>query len=54
MLTEKQVVPDHMIDAITFEVMHDPVITPSGQSYERVGLLKHIKATGVDPLTRGE
>lgn len=47
-----QVVPDYLIDTITFEVMHDPVITPSGQSYERVGLLKHIRNAGVDPLTR--
>jgi len=46
------VVPDWLIDPITFEVMHDPVITPSGVSYERVGLLKHVKASGLDPLTR--
>ncbi|ETN46035.1 uncharacterized protein HMPREF1541_00218 [Cyphellophora europaea CBS 101466] len=45
-------VPDHLIDSITFEIMHDPVITPSGASYERVGLLKHLRATGLDPLTR--
>jgi STIP1 family protein 1 len=32
--------------------MHDPVITPTGVSYERVGLLRHIKAVGFDPLTR--
>lgn len=48
----ERVVPDHLIDSITFEIMHDPVITPSGASYERVGLLKHLKATGLDPLTR--
>ena len=47
-----QVVPDWLIDPITFEVMHDPVITPTGVSFERVGILKHIKATGCDPLTR--
>lgn len=41
-----------MVDAITFEVMHDPVITPSGHSYERAGLLKHIQHAGTDPLTR--
>ncbi len=45
-------IPDHLIDAITFEIMHDPVVTPSGNSYERVGLLKYLRATGVDPLTR--
>ena len=50
--TTERIVPDYMIDNITFEVMHDPVITPSGASYERVGLLKHLKVSGVDPLTR--
>ena len=45
-------VPDYLIDSITFEIMHDPVITPSGVSYERVGILKHIRAVGLDPLTR--
>lgn len=32
--------------------MHDPVITPSGVSYERVSIMKHIKASPFDPLTR--
>lgn len=41
-----------MIDPITFEVMHDPIVTPTGVSYERVSLLKHIRASGCDPLTR--
>ena len=50
--TVERVIPDHLIDSITFEIMHDPVITPSGASYERVGLLKHVRATGLDPLTR--
>ncbi|KIW33006.1 uncharacterized protein PV07_04510 [Cladophialophora immunda] len=48
----ERVVPDWLIDPITFEVMHDPVVTPTGVSYERVSLLKHIKAVGCDPLTR--
>ncbi|KAG0053473.1 STIP1 y and U box-containing protein 1 [Gryganskiella cystojenkinii] len=35
-------VPDHMLDKITFEFMHDPVIsTKSGISYERSTLLEH-------------
>lgn len=50
--TQERIVPDWMVDPITFEVMHDPVITPSGASYERVGLLKHIEQSGTDPLTR--
>jgi STIP1 family protein 1 len=35
-------VPDYMLDKITFEFMHDPVIsTKSGISYERATLLEH-------------
>lgn len=47
-----QIVPDYLIDPISFEVMHDPVITPSGASYERVGLLRHLRSSGLDPLSR--
>ena len=50
--TAERVVPDYLIDNITFEIMHDPVITPSGMSFERVGLLRHLKLAGVDPITR--
>ncbi|KIW12147.1 hypothetical protein PV08_09422 [Exophiala spinifera] len=50
--TVERVVPDWMIDPITFEVMHDPVVTPTGVSYERTSLHRHIKAHGCDPLTR--
>ncbi|KIV86946.1 hypothetical protein PV11_02522 [Exophiala sideris] len=50
--TVERVVPDWMIDPITFEVMHDPVITPTGVSFERTSLLKHIKVHACDPLTR--
>jgi STIP1 homology and U-box containing protein 1 len=32
--------------------MHDPVITPSGVSYERISILRHLKASPFDPLTR--
>ncbi|KAF9577134.1 STIP1 y and U box-containing protein 1, partial [Lunasporangiospora selenospora] len=35
-------VPDHFLDKITFELMHDPVISiKSGISYERSALLDH-------------
>jgi len=50
--TAERTVPDYLIDGITFEIMHDPVITPSGMSFERVGLLRHLKVAGVDPITR--
>ncbi|KAL1297041.1 hypothetical protein AAFC00_004632 [Neodothiora populina] len=45
-------VPDHLVDAITFEIMHDPVVTKTGHSYERATLLEHLKRSPTDPLTR--
>ncbi|KAK2759467.1 hypothetical protein FQN54_002945 [Arachnomyces sp. PD_36] len=45
-------VPDYLIDGISFEVMHDPVVTPSGHSFDRTGILRHVDQSGVDPITR--
>lgn len=45
-------IPDHLVDMITFEVMHDPVITRNGHSYERATIYEHLKRTPTDPLTR--
>lgn len=47
-----QVVPDYLVDGITFEIMHDPVITPSGTSFDRVGITKYVEQAHVDPITR--
>lgn len=44
--------PDYVVDGITFEIMHDPVITPSGTSFDRIGIVKYIEQSGVDPITR--
>ncbi|KAL4880434.1 hypothetical protein BJY04DRAFT_77909 [Aspergillus karnatakaensis] len=49
---QERVVPDYLVDGITFEIMHDPVITPSGSTFDRIGLLKYIKQAQVDPITR--
>ncbi|KAJ5229318.1 hypothetical protein N7489_010026 [Penicillium chrysogenum] len=49
---QERVVPDYLIDGITFEIMHDPVITPSGVSFDRLGITKYVEKAGVDPLTR--
>ncbi|CAN3372154.1 hypothetical protein DIURU_004650 [Diutina rugosa] len=49
---QKVEVPDCFIDRITEEIFHDPVCTPSGVSYERSSLFKHIEQNGLDPLTR--
>ncbi|KAF2149965.1 U-box-domain-containing protein [Myriangium duriaei CBS 260.36] len=48
----KREVPEWAIDTITFELMHDPVITTSGHSYERQTLVEHLKRSPTDPLTR--
>lgn len=48
----ERVVPDYLVDGITFEIMHDPVVTPSGSSFDRVGIVKYIEQAGVDPITR--
>ncbi|KAG9228253.1 U-box domain-containing protein [Amylocarpus encephaloides] len=45
-------VPDWIIDDITFSVMHDPVVTRTGQSYERASIMEHLKRSPTDPLTR--
>jgi hypothetical protein len=49
---QKREVPEHLIDGITFEIMHDPVLTRNGRSYERATLIEHLKRSPVDPLTR--
>ncbi|KAJ5363703.1 uncharacterized protein N7496_009416 [Penicillium cataractarum] len=49
---QERVVPDYLIDGITFEVMHDPVMTPSGTSFNRGGIEKYVAKAGIDPITR--
>nr|XP_029118423.1 E3 ubiquitin-protein ligase CHIP isoform X1 [Elaeis guineensis] len=46
-------VPDYLCCKITLDIFRDPVITPSGVTYERAVLLEHLKQVGkFDPLTR--
>ncbi|GJM94270.1 hypothetical protein PR202_ga10901 [Eleusine coracana subsp. coracana] len=46
-------VPDYLCCQITFEIFRDPVITPSGVTYERAVLLEHLHKVGnFDPVTR--
>ena len=45
-------IPDHLVDMITFEPMHDPVMTKNGHSYERAIIHEHLKRSPTDPLTR--
>jgi STIP1 family protein 1 len=49
---EKREVPDYLIDSISFEIMHDPVVTKNGQSYERATIIEHLKRNPTDPLSR--
>ena len=49
--THKEI-PAYLIDDISFEVMHDPVTTKHGHSYERATIVEHLKRNPVDPLTR--
>lgn len=49
---QKREVPDYLIDGITFEIMHDPVVTKNGRSYERATIIEHLKRSSTDPLTR--
>ena len=48
----KREVPDYLVDDISFEIMHDPVITKNGQSYERATIVEHLKRNPIDPLSR--
>ncbi|XP_057472528.1 E3 ubiquitin-protein ligase CHIP-like isoform X1 [Actinidia eriantha] len=46
-------VPDYLCCKITLDIFRDPVITPSGITYERAVLLDHLKQVGeFDPTTR--
>ncbi|KAL5202013.1 hypothetical protein ABZP36_012965 [Zizania latifolia] len=46
-------VPDYLCCQITFEIFRDPVITPSGVTYERSILVEHLRKVGnFDPVTR--
>ncbi|RKF72605.1 E3 ubiquitin-protein ligase CHIP [Golovinomyces cichoracearum] len=49
---KKREVPDWCIDSITLMVMLDPVVTKTGQSYDRASILEHLKRSETDPLTR--
>lgn len=45
-------VPDYFVCPISLSIFSDPVITPSGRSYERASILQHLKHNPFDPLTR--
>ncbi|XP_059594217.1 E3 ubiquitin-protein ligase CHIP isoform X2 [Vitis vinifera] len=46
-------VPDYLCCKITLDIFRDPVIAPSGLTYEREVLLDHLEKVGkFDPITR--
>ncbi|XP_077251457.1 E3 ubiquitin-protein ligase CHIP-like isoform X2 [Tasmannia lanceolata] len=46
-------VPDYLCCKLTLDIFRDPVITPSGITYERAVLLNHLEKVGkFDPVTR--
>lgn len=50
---QRRDVPDCMCGRISFELMRDPVITPSGITYDRKDILEHLQRVGhFDPVTR--
>ncbi|KAJ3314389.1 hypothetical protein HDV04_000351 [Boothiomyces sp. JEL0838] len=50
---QKRHVPESFFGMIHFEIMVDPVVTPSGMSFDRVEILQHLQNIGkFDPITR--
>ncbi|XP_014260623.1 STIP1 homology and U box-containing protein 1 isoform X2 [Cimex lectularius] len=46
-------VPDFLCGKISFEILREPVITPSGITYERKDIEEHLQRVGhFDPVTR--
>eukprot|EP00088_Acartia_fossae_P003810 TRINITY_DN11635_c0_g1_i1.p1 TRINITY_DN11635_c0_g1~~TRINITY_DN11635_c0_g1_i1.p1 ORF type:complete len:290 (-),score=69.18 TRINITY_DN11635_c0_g1_i1:155-1024(-) len=46
-------VPDYLCGKISFELLKDPVITPSGITYDRKDITEHLERVGhFDPVTR--
>ena len=47
--------PDALFGKISFEIMKEPVISPSGTTYDKKNILEHLSRVGhFDPLTRQE
>jgi len=50
---QKRDVPDFLCGKISFEILKDPVITPSGITYDRKDIEEHLQRVGhFDPVTR--
>ncbi|XP_076447807.1 E3 ubiquitin-protein ligase CHIP-like [Babylonia areolata] len=50
---KKRDVPDNLCGRISFEIMREPVITPSGITYDKKDIIEHLQRVGhFDPVTR--
>ncbi|KAH9502472.1 STIP1 y and U box-containing protein 1 [Bulinus truncatus] len=50
---KKRDVPDYLCGKISFEIMREPVITPSGITYDKKDIIEHLQRVGhFDPVTR--
>lgn len=48
----KKQVPEYLQDPISFNLFVDPVITKSGQTYERSWILEHLRTHKTEPFSR--
>ena len=49
----KREIPDYLCGKISFELLRDPVITPSGITYDKADIKEHLQRVGhFDPITR--
>jgi len=46
--------PNWAMCPISMCVMRDPVMTPQGQTYDRVWIMRHLAVSQIDPITRQE
>ncbi|XP_025919660.1 E3 ubiquitin-protein ligase CHIP isoform X1 [Apteryx rowi] len=52
-LSQKRDIPDYLCGKISFELMREPCITPSGITYDRKDIEEHLQRVGhFDPVTR--
>lgn len=50
---KKRDIPDFLCGRISFELLREPVITPSGITYDRKDIVEHLQRVGhFDPVTR--
>ncbi|XP_046583161.1 E3 ubiquitin-protein ligase CHIP-like [Haliotis rubra] len=50
---KKRDVPDFLCGKISFEIMREPVTTPSGITYDKKDIIEHLQRVGhFDPVTR--